>query len=174
MNKRIQEIFEYLRDQWITVLVVMVLVTTVAFVVLIFDSRKQEGETVKINLTVRQAEFIESIALAALQLVNEYDVDTHRKNRGRMLDKINQLEDAHLSLSHGNRYVRQGINIVRLPGSLSDGMRSLYYEQPHNLDKQLKEYISQAKSFLRVSADEFTPSHPNLFYLFGRRPCAGA
>lgn len=165
MNLRIQEVFSYLRDQWVTVLVVVGVITSAAYLVLISDIQDQEGDSVQLRLSTRQAQYVESIALAVRELVAAEDSRTVRKIRARLLDNIGRFEDMHLSLSSGDKFVQQGNRFIRERGRLSNALNRLYYSDPVELDRQAKVFIRNAKGILSLSQAEIALGNPRVDYV---------
>ncbi len=165
MNLRIQELFSYLRNQWITVLAVVGVITTAAYLIIISVIRDQEGDAIQIKFSTRQAWHVESIALAARELLDEKNPKNQRLIRARLLENVSRFEDMHLSLSAGDKFVPQGARFIRRQGRLTSELEALYYEPPHELDKQAKAYIKEAKGILSGAYDELTPNNSRVAYV---------
>lgn len=165
MNLRIQELFSYLRDQWITVLAVVAVITTGAYLIIISDIRDQEGDSIQLKFSTRQAWYVESIALAVRELLDETNLKNQRKIRARLLDNVGRFEDMHQSLSAGDKFIPQGARFIRRQGRLTSELERLYYERPHELDNQVKVYIKEAKSVLSEKNEEISLNNAHVAYV---------
>ncbi|MGH8549738.1 MAG: PP2C family protein-serine/threonine phosphatase, partial [Methylococcales bacterium] len=170
MNLRVQDLFSYLRDQWVTVLIAVGIVATAAYLVLITDLRDQEGDSIQLTLSAHQSFYIEDIGLTVLELINAPDQKSERKIRGRLLDSISRLEDMHLSLTSGDKFIQQETRFTRRSGSLSPELAELYYGKRDELDRQVKDYIKAAKGVLSLAAGKIErESKPVAFILSDAR-----
>ena len=164
MKNRLQRILAYVRDQSLTVIFIMGIISAVTFIVMSFALNEQEGDSIQLKLSTRQAQLIESIRSYVYILAHASDIEKQRELRSHIIAQITEFQDVHLALLYGDKFVPEGTRIVRVQGTLSSDLRPVYYDPPYELDKKVNEYITNVKSLLSTSG-EITPDLPAVHYI---------
>lgn len=72
---------------------------------------------------------------------------------------INTLEANHLALMSGNR-------VLGLPSTKSSVIRGFYFDEPHNIDKNLSRFLDSARRLIaQVRENDVDPLRADLFYM---------
>lgn len=162
MNLMLKRIIGYMLDQYVTVLLVLATVSSLTYLVLINDLQDHEGGAASIRLSAEQAQSIQRVELSINRLMLSDDSKEQRGYRGEIVNQLATFKDTHISLSRGDRFVRQGNRIVHAPGELSEEMGRLYYGAPYFLDKKVKAYMTEVKRLLSIENADFTRENPTV------------
>jgi len=162
MNQMLKRILAYMLDQYVTVLVVLAAVSSLTYLVLIYDLQSHEGGAASIRLSAEQAQSLQEIELSVNRLMLTSDVKQQRKIRGEIVDQLTIFKDTHISLSSGDRFIRQGNRIVHVSGELSSDMGRLYYDAPYFLDEKVTAYITGVKKLLSIEYKKFDRKNPQV------------
>lgn len=170
MNQLFKRVVAHMADQYITVLISMAAVASLTYLVLIYDLQAHEGGAAAIRLSAEQSQLVQQIELAVSKVAETKSPKKQRQVRGEIVSLLTQLKDSHLSLSRGDRFVRQGSRLVHVPGELSRDMGRLYYDAPYFLDDAVNKYITTVKKLLSIDRKQFSRSNPEIRrFLIGNR-----
>ena len=147
-------------DQYMTVLIVMASVASLTYLVLIYDLKNHEGDSALIRISAEQERLIREIDLATTRLLIVKDAKTQQKIRGEIISQLTVMKDTHITLSRGDKFIREGNRLVHVPGEMSRTMADFYYGSPYNLDDRVKAYIASTKKLLSIKAADFTRNNP--------------
>ncbi len=143
-------------DQYATVLLVLGAVSTVTYMVLITDIRSQEGNARIVKMSTEQGQLIGDINLLLVEKTYLTDPNDMRRIDAKIISNLTQIDQNHASLSAGDRYIREGERLVHVPGTLSQDLRLIYFDNPKPLDNQIHAYMSMVRDLYRRSATHLT------------------
>jgi signal transduction histidine kinase len=112
-----------------------------------------------INISGRQRMLCQRAALFALRLVCTQDLLEQEKLRQEMLSAIDLMEKSHQGLINGDAE-------MKLPGQPSSDIKAIYFEAPFYLDRQIHDYIAQARALAQAPQKELTQDNPHLLSIF--------
>ncbi len=112
-----------------------------------------------INISGRQRMLCQRAALFALRLVCTQDLLEQEKLRQEMLSAIDLMEKSHQGLINGDVE-------MKLPGQPSSDIKAIYFEAPFYLDRQIHDYIAQARALAQAPQKELTQDNPHLLSIF--------
>ncbi len=157
-------------DQYVTVLVSMAVVASITYLVLIYDLQSHEGGAAAIRLSAEQSQLVQQIELAINRVADTPSPKKHRETRGEVVSLLTKLKDSHISLSRGDRFVRQGNRLMNVAGELSNEVGRLYYDAPYFLDDKVQNYIASVKKLLAIEQSAFNRNNPDVQdFLIGNR-----
>jgi PAS domain S-box-containing protein len=153
-------------EQYATVLFVLTGVATITYFILITDIRSQEGNALLVKMSTEQGRIVQDINLLLSRKILAADSDEVRKLDGKILVGMNELEQTHLTLRDGDRYVREGERLMRVSGSLSDDLRFIYFDKNKPLDNMVRDYLSLVRKIQRIPVKDLQGDNPDLKKLF--------
>lgn len=159
MNQFFKRIVSYMADQYVTVLLSMAIVASVTYLVLIYDLQSHEGGAASIRLSAEQSQLVQQIELAVAQLAETQSPKKQRRLRGEVVSLLTKLKDSHISLSHGDRFVREGSRVIHVPGELSSELSRIYHDAPYFLDDRVQDYVAAVKKLLAIDRRDFNRSN---------------
>ncbi|MDO9105186.1 MAG: SpoIIE family protein phosphatase [Methylovulum sp.] len=154
MQDFFRRIIGHMLDQYATVLLVLGAVSTITYMVLITDIRSQEGNARLVKMSTEQGQLIEDINFLLTQKTYITDKNELQKIDAKIISNMTQLDQAHASLSAGDRFIREGDRLVHVPGNLSDELRILYFDTNKPVDSQMRAYLSAVRELYRVPAGQ--------------------
>ena len=121
----------------------------------------QRDNAYALALSGQQPQLVDSIAVAALQMVYEEEPAQRGAARGNLERAINQFRVNHLELSQADR--------PEAEQDLSESFANLYYGEPIDLDEQVTQFLDAAVQLALTSDQDLSPEHPALQYLLAQR-----
>ncbi|PPD45974.1 MAG: diguanylate cyclase [Methylobacter sp.] len=162
MQDIFRRIIGQIADQYATVLLVLGAVSTITYMVLITDIRNQEGNARLVKMSTEQGQLIGDINLLLTEKTYLTDANEIRRVDAKIISNLTQLDQTHASLSAGDRYIREGDRLVHVPGTLSQDLRLIYFDNAKPLDHQMRTYLTTVRDLYRRSADHITLDDPVL------------
>jgi phosphoserine phosphatase RsbU/P len=170
MNQFLRRVVSYMADQYVTVLLSMAAVASITYLVLIYDLQSHEGGAAAIRLSAEQSQLVQQIELAVNRIADTRSPKKQREIRGEVVSLLTKLKDSHISLSRGDRFVRQGSRLMNVSGELSSEVQRLYRDAPYFLDDKVQNYIASVKKLLAIEHGDFNRNHPGVRgFLMGNR-----
>jgi len=169
MNQLFKQIIAYMLDQYQTVLTILAVVSTIAYLVLIYDLKDHEGDSALIRLSSEQIQLYHQTNLLVTQLIATSNKGQKSKLRTQILANMTRFNDTHSSLVRGVRLVREGNRLIHKPAALSPELRKLYFHEPYDLDRRINLYIATVKSMLSLPDEALNPDNPKFKALFSKR-----
>jgi sigma-B regulation protein RsbU (phosphoserine phosphatase) len=149
-------------EQYATVLFVLAGVATITYFVLITDLRSQEGNALLVKMSTEQGKVVQDINVLLSQKVFVGLNGMDHKLDGKILVSLNELEQMHMSLRDGDRYVREGDRLMRVSGNLPNDLKFIYFDKSKPLDHLVRDYLALARKIQRIPAKDLHPSNPDL------------
>jgi sigma-B regulation protein RsbU (phosphoserine phosphatase) len=165
-----REALTWALDQYTTVLALLAMTAFVTYAVLIADLRSQEGSAAALNLASHQRMLVERGVLLALKLGTASTHAERQQLRQEMVDTVTLFENMHGYLRAGDRLIRQGPRLTAEPGELAPELRLVYFEDPINLDRQIRDYITAIRKILSEPVDAVNPDDAHIRYLLSAAP----
>jgi PAS domain S-box-containing protein len=154
MQEIFRRIIGRMLDQYATVLLILGAVSTIIYMVLITDIRGQEGNARLVKMSTEQAQLIEDTNLLLTQKTYIADKNELSKIDAKIISNMTQLDQAHASLSQGDRFIKEGDRLVHVAGTLSPDLKLIYFDNVRPLDMLMKNYLAAVRTLYRVPATE--------------------
>jgi PAS domain S-box-containing protein len=152
----------YALDQYVTVLTFMGVLAGVIYIILIADLQSQEGGTAAVNLAAQQRMLAQRAEFLTLQLISTHSHPERQKIRQEMLETLAIFESQHNYLRDGARLIRQGPRLLAEPGVLAPELRTIFFEAPLKLDRDINTYILAVKGLLGTPIDKADENDSNV------------
>ena len=130
------------------ILIGMILIVTFIGLFLIIETYETSGET--INFAGQQRMNKQRIAKIAHDLMHEEIKETHRKE---LLKVTAFMEKSHEKLTDAESELNSR-------GNLSPAVKTIYFEAPFHLDKQVRSYIAAARSLAAEPENQLVHGNP--------------
>ncbi|MEY4768539.1 MAG: hypothetical protein RL637_1178 [Pseudomonadota bacterium] len=150
MQQLIRRIVGYILNQYPTVLILCALMTTLSYLVLVYDLEDQEGNSTLIKLSSEQIQRVYSINFYLTELFEEHHLEYEQNLKRKISRELSLLQETHDSLKNGDRFIRDTKGLVRIHETLNDQLYSLYFSGQPSLDYLLKNYTITVRHLLNV------------------------
>lgn len=168
MRELFQRIINNMLGQYITVLLVLGVVSSVTYLILVTDLRNQEGNARLVKMSTEQSLMVLDINNALTQKAYVTDKDVLHKLNAKILSTTLQLTQDHESLRAGDRFVKEKDRLVHVPGQLSAELRSIYFDDPRSLDTLMRSYLATVRELQRIPIGELKLDNPELTKLLSK------
>ena len=168
MRELFQRIINNMLGQYITVLLVLGVVSSVTYLILVTDLRNQEGNARLVKMSTEQSLMVLDINNALTQKAYVTDKDVLHKLNAKILSTTLQLTQDHESLRAGDRFVKEKDRLVHVPGQLSAELRSIYFDDPRSLDTLMRSYLATVRELQRLPIGELKLDNPELTKLLSK------
>ncbi|MCF6150483.1 MAG: response regulator [Candidatus Kuenenia sp.] len=144
--------------KYIIALSIIALLSIASFFTLDKVISSQKSNAAVLNVTNRQLFLAQNIAIFSLVLVNTKGENETGILRQELLATINEMENAHKGLIYGE----QSLN---LPGKQSPQVHAFYFQEPINLDKQIYNYLAEARALANEPSTVLNSFNPHLLFI---------
>jgi len=165
VQNALRRTLSWLLDQYATVLSFLAFITIVIYAIQIADLQSQEGGAASLNLASHQRMLIERGALLALRLGNATSHAERQQIRQQLVDTVTLLDNIHGYLSEGSRLIRQEPRLLAEPGELAPELRALYFDNPEQLDRQIRNFMDAIHRLLSRKIDDPIPDEEGLKFI---------
>jgi signal transduction histidine kinase/DNA-binding response OmpR family regulator len=166
MPKKIHAQHIYLLKRYTLAVIIIIFFTTLTFLSIFTFLNTQSDYAAVINLSGKQRMLSQRIALYANNLISYRHVEKEKSLCQQyeqqiliLKDLINQMQEAHHSLTHGEA----ALSIP--PSQLNLKVQQIYYDKPFKLDQKLKGFLEQAYLLTETACQDFTKKNYHLRYL---------
>jgi PAS domain S-box-containing protein len=156
-----------LRGVWtrslIGLILIAILSTTTFFIISSLLKLNEKSGTI-VNISGRQRMLSQRGAFFALQV----STNTNKEEREIAITKLaavaDLMEKSHLGLTTGS-------DELGLPNTMSDSIKAIYYNEPHELNSQVQEYVTAIRTLLsNVDASNANSESESLNYIMDVAP----
>ncbi|MGR8933287.1 MAG: SpoIIE family protein phosphatase [Gammaproteobacteria bacterium] len=166
MNDLIRRLVASMLEQYATVLLILGAVSGLTYFVLMERLQEQEGNAILVKLSTDQGRYVSHLNFLAEKLINvKNDPSLNQSVRSQIVKDRSILNDAHIALRSGDRFVRQASKLMNVKGTLTLELRKLYFVDPVNVDKRMRDYLETVNAILKLPADELIPDAPLIKHL---------
>ena len=148
--------------RYVIALSLVATLSTGAWISLHLVISEQKSTAAVVNVSGRQRMLSQRIALFSNLLVNAPKAERPLV-RGKLKEAIGLMARSHHGLTHGDKE-------MELPNTISPAVRSLYFDGPNALDRQVETYLKTVQDLLQLDDDALTPDNPLLQYVTAVAP----
>ncbi|MEE9543013.1 MAG: PAS domain S-box protein, partial [Thermodesulfobacteriota bacterium] len=149
-----QKSIKNMTTNYVVVLVILAVIAFCNFYIMRASIKGEQTTAAVINVSGRQRMLLQRSAMFAQRLL----VNRDEPSRKIFLETVEKLRRSHDGLISGDKE-------LELPGIRSEEVRSIFFDSPVNLDKQVREFINEARAFAADPADQVTFQNPHLLYI---------
>ncbi len=139
---------------YVVVLIILAVIAFGNFYIMRASIQGEQTTAAVINVSGRQRMLLQRSAMFAQRVL----VTRDEASRIAFLDTVKLMQRSHEGLIRGDK-------TLNLPGITSSGVRSIFFDPPVNLDKQVRDFIKEARAFANDPVDEFAFNNPHLQYI---------
>jgi signal transduction histidine kinase len=143
--------------RYVIALSLVATLSTAAWVSLHLVISEQKSTAAVVNVSGRQRMLSQRTAMFSNLLLNTPKAE-RSLIRGKLKDAIDLMARSHRGLTHGD-------NEMGLPETMSLTVRSIYFDEPIALDRQVETYIKNVQALLLLDDNALTPENPLLQYI---------
>jgi PAS domain S-box-containing protein len=167
-NIILRRIVTYMLDQYGTVLVILAATIIFSYFVVIFGLKEQEGNATLVRLSTEQGQIVQTINFHTTQLAHHDNKKSISKTKGVISKHLARLQDTHLSLKEGDRFVRQGTRITHVRGVLPPELRKIYSgsSKETSLNRQMSRYRTLVREIVSLPPAKLFFNNPQLTLLY--------
>ncbi|MCK5924948.1 MAG: PAS domain-containing protein, partial [Methylococcales bacterium] len=167
MNDMLRRIVTYMLDQYGTVLFILAATITFSYLVVIYDLKNQEGNATLVRVSSEQSQIIQGINFYTTQLALYKDKKSTSQSRRFISKNLARLQDTHLSLKEGDRFVREGSRMTHVRGVLPSELRKIYFDKGEaSLNRQMYRYRSAVREILGMPIESLNVKGAQLQTLY--------
>lgn len=157
-NKEVRRLTGFMTLRYLVALVLMALMALSSYFAIQYTAMSQGDSGKIVNVSGRQRMLSQRLVFFVTELVHEESKSGQQDLRDRIRELANLMELSHEGLVKGN----EGMG---LPGIQSDAVYRIYYEEPHNLDEGVREYLKRVRNVLHTSTEEISIENPDIQYV---------
>jgi PAS domain S-box-containing protein len=166
MQEILRRIVARMLDYYGTVLVILAMMTSMSYLVLVYELQNQEGNAILVKLSTEQSQIIQSVNFYTTQLALSTTKASALDASSKITKSLAQLQETHDSLKEGDRFIRDTQGITRIRGSLTDDLRELYFGGEQPIDTLLKNYHQAARQILNQTPEQLRQNSVQLVRLY--------
>ena len=143
---------EKISDKYTMALVIIGMILGIGFIGLFMIIETYETSAEVINIAGQQRMLSQRISKFAHNLMHEADKEKYRRS---IVEAAKHMESSHDTLTDDDSELNSR-------GALSPEVSAIYFNAPHNLDEQLRRYITAAKALANEPDEYLIPGNPNM------------
>ncbi|MGH6912255.1 MAG: putative bifunctional diguanylate cyclase/phosphodiesterase, partial [Geminicoccales bacterium] len=155
---RLQATTRALTQRYLLALSLIAALALGGFLTLLTTIESREASSSIINTSARQSTLAQDIAATTRHLVGTRDPSARAVDRGKLFEDAHAIEEAHRRLTDPD-------DPLGRPVKTSERIRALYFDDPLNLDRQIRTFVEHALRLSGVRDREISPWHPSVRYI---------
>ena len=166
MQENFRRLFTAMQEQYASVLTIMAIMTVATYFTVISQLQDQEGNAILVKLSSDQGQLVNRINFLTTQLADVEEAKERQNIRSQIIKNRAIFKETHITLRTGDRFVRNNSQLMHVPGTLTNELRDLYFNDPINVDRRVTNYLSSLNTILRIPTEELVIDHPELIHLY--------
>jgi PAS domain S-box-containing protein len=158
ISKADQEVSRVITYRYILALAILALLSITSYIGVDSFIRTQETNAEVMNKAGHRRWMSQRIALYANHLVDPHDLNRRASIRKQLLDHISRLENTHNWLLNGDHPFGVG-------HGMSAQLRSMYFDEPHQLDNRIRKFIAEARELAVAPDAELTFENQRMHFI---------